>query len=226
MELAKQVWPEVDGAATILIPLGSTEQHGPHLPLDTDTCIARAVAHGAAAATGAVVAPTLPYGASGEHAAFAGTLSIGTDALRTVIVELTRSAAETFERIVFVNGHGGNHGAVTGAVKQMQAEGHSVTSWSPSIPGGDAHAGRTETSLMLAIAPDSVRREAAVPGNTAPLAEIIDDLRAGGVAAASPNGVLGDPAGASAEEGQQLLVQLVTNLVRSLDRPESVTAEI
>ena len=226
MELAKQVWPDVDSKAIVLIPLGSTEQHGPHLPFDTDTCIAQAVAHGAALETGAVVAPSMPYGASGEHAGFAGTLSIGTDALRTVIVELTRSAALTFGRIVFVNGHGGNYAGIAGAIGQLQAEGHNVTVWSPSIPGGDAHAGRTETSLMLVIAPESVRLEAAEPGNTAPLAEIIDHLRSGGVAAASPNGVLGDPAGASAEEGRQLLDQLVANLVASLDQPENVTGRI
>ena len=218
MELAQQVWTEVDAAATLLIPLGSTEQHGPHLPFDTDARIAQAVSYGAAEKTGATVAPVLPYGASGEHASFAGTLSIGTEALHVVIVELTRSASLTFSRIVFVNGHGGNHQAVTSAISQMQAEGHKVSTWSPSIPGGDAHAGRTETSLMLAIAPASVRLDAAESGNTAPLSEIIDHLRAGGVAAASANGVLGDPTGASADEGELLLRQLVDGLVVMLDR--------
>ncbi|MBT6445158.1 MAG: mycofactocin biosynthesis peptidyl-dipeptidase MftE [Acidimicrobiaceae bacterium] len=224
MELAKQVWQEVDVTAILLIPLGSTEQHGPHLPMDTDARIAEAIAAGAAdVLPGVAVAPTLPYGASGEHAGFAGTLSIGTEVLRTVIVELTRSAALTFDRIVFVNGHGGNYAGIAGAIAQLHAEQHDVTSWSPSIPGGDAHAGRTETSLMLAIAPESVRLDAAEPGNTAPLAEIIDDLRSGGVVAASPNGVLGDPAGASAEEGRILLQQLVSNLVATLDTVETVT---
>ena len=75
---------------------------------------------------------------------------------------------------------------------------------------------------MLAIAPESVRLDAAEPGNTAPLAEIIDDLRSGGVVAASPNGVLGDPAGASAEEGRILLQQLVSNLVATLETVDTV----
>lgn len=213
MELAAEVWPEVKSESHLLIPLGSTEQHGPHLPFDTDVRIAVAVASGAATQLDAVVAPALPYGASGEHAGFAGTLSIGTDVLQMVIVELVRSASLTFASITLVNGHGGNHQGVTAAVTQMRVEGHQVTAWSPRVPGGDAHAGRTETSLMLAIAPELVRLVAAEAGSTAPLVEIIDDLRAGGVAAVSPNGVLGDPAGATAAEGAELLATLTTDLI-------------
>lgn len=200
----------------LLLPLGSTEQHGPHLPMDTDTRIAEAVASGAADATGATMAPVLPYGASGEHQGFAGTLSIGTEALHLVLVELVRSASHTFDQIVFVNGHGGNADGVTQAVTQLVAEGHSVSSWSPSLASGDAHAGRTETSLMLAIAPDSVKMGAAEAGSTAPLRDIIGDLRSGGVAAVSPNGVLGDPGGANPVEGQQLLAMFVNQLISNL----------
>ena len=218
MLLEEQAWPEVDPAQVLLIPLGSTEQHGPHLPLNTDTRIAEAVARGAADAVGAVVAPALAYGASGEHAGFAGTLSIGTQALQIVLVELVRSASQTFDRIVLVNGHGGNHQAVTAAVEQMRNEGHQVTSWSPSVPGGDAHAGRTETSLMLAIDAGCVDLAAAEPGNTAPLRELLPALRDHGVAAASPNGILGDPTGASAEEGYALLANLIANLAAAIEQ--------
>lgn len=213
MELAKQVWPQVDSGSVLLLPLGSTEQHGPHLPMDTDARIAEAVARGAADETGATMAPVLPYGASGEHQGFAGTLSIGTEALHLVLVELARSASHTFDQIIFVNGHGGNIDGVTKAVTQLRAEGHDVVSWSPSLPGGDAHAGRTETSLMLAIAPETVKLDAAEPGSTAPLRDVIGDLRSGGVAAVSPNGILGDPTGATAAEGEQLLATLVTQLI-------------
>ena len=73
--------------------------------------------------------------------------------------------------------------------------------WSPRSPGGDAHAGRTETSLMLAIAPDAVRLELAEPGCTEPLESLLPRLRAEGVRPVSANGVLGDPTGASADEG-------------------------
>lgn len=181
--------------------------------MDTDARIAVAIAERAGDALGLPAAPVLAYGASGEHAGFAGTLSIGTEALVIVIVELVRSASLTFDRVVLVNGHGGNHDAVTAAVAQLNHEGHDVTTWSPRIPGGDAHAGRTESSLMLAIAPDTVRPDRAEPGNTAPIGDLIDALRAGGVQAASPNGVLGDPTGASAAEGEHLLNRLVSDLV-------------
>jgi len=216
VDLGSQVWNEVDAASHLLVPLGSTEQHGPHLPLDTDARIAEAIAQRAGDTLGATVAPVLAFGASGEHAGFAGTLSIGTEVLQLVVVELARSASLTFSRVTFVNGHGGNHQGVSAAISQLVAEGHSVTSWSPRIPGGDAHAGRTETSLMLAIAPQTVRLASAEAGNAAPLTELIGDLRSGGVQAVSPNGVLGDPAGASAVEGEALLAQLVGDLVSSL----------
>lgn len=217
MQLGTQTWTDVDATTQLLIPLGSTEQHGPHLPMDTDARIAQELAVRAGQITGATVAPVLSYGASGEHAGFAGTLSIGTEALHTVVIELARSAALTFSTVIFVNGHGGNHQGVTAAVRQLVAEGHNVRSWSPSTEGGDAHAGRTETSLMLAIAPSLVHLDAAAAGNTSPLIDIIEDLRAGGVIAASSNGVLGDPADASPEEGEELLTSLVADLVASLE---------
>ncbi|MEM7095040.1 MAG: mycofactocin biosynthesis peptidyl-dipeptidase MftE [Actinomycetota bacterium] len=215
--LGRAVWPEVDPARTLLIPLGSTEQHGPHLPLDTDTRIALAVADRAAEESGATRAPVVAYGASGEHADFAGTLSIGTEVLRLVIVELMRSAALTWSRVIFVNGHGGNHPALSSAIDQLRAEGHEVQAWWPRIPGGDAHAGRSETSLMLAIAPDLVRLDLAEPGNTAALIELLPVLQAQGVRAASPNGVLGDPSGASADEGRDMLDGLVEDLLVTID---------
>ncbi len=92
----------------LLVPLGATEQHGPHLTLDTDTVIAMAWADAAAARIPALVAPALPYGSSGEHQSFAGTLSIGAPVLELVLVELARSARDRFDRIVFVAGHAGN----------------------------------------------------------------------------------------------------------------------
>jgi mycofactocin precursor peptide peptidase len=245
--LAEATWPEVEARAgavstTLLVPLGATEQHGPHLPIGTDATIAVALAEGAAAEVpGAIVAPALPYGSSGEHQDFAGTLSIGAEATELVLVELGRSATETFDRVLFVNAHGGNVLPLTAAVRHLREESREVRAWSPRF-GGDAHAGRTETSLLLALEAEcgrptstpakrrstAVRGELAAPGNTAPLADLIEDLRARGVRAASENGVLGDPAGASAAEGRALLAaatrELRTMLVAwTAARPLSTT---
>jgi len=199
------------------VPLGSTEQHGPHLPLGTDSVVALALAERLAGARRDVLlAPLLPYGASGEHAGFAGTLSIGTAALELVLVELGRSA-DAFAGVVIVCGHGGNAEALAGAVATLRAEGRPVLAWAPRIVGGDAHAGRTETSLLLALSPESVRLGAAEPGDARPLAAVIGELRRGGVAAVSPNGVLGDPSGASAEEGHRLLNALSADLVAAVE---------
>ena len=214
--LGEVTYPEV-GAPTVLVPVGSTEQHGPHLPLDTDTRVAVAVAGRAAAADSSLlVAPAVAFTASGEHEGFPGTISVGHDALYAVLVELGRSACRWAARLVFVNGHGGNLPTVPAAVQQLCAEGRAVAWFGCTVAGGDAHAGRTETSIMLALAPQLVRTERAAAGSTAPLHELIGELRAGGVRAVSPNGVLGDPAGASAAEGEDLLAAMTAALVRGL----------
>jgi mycofactocin precursor peptide peptidase len=218
MNLGDRVWPEVP-PATVLVPLGALEQHGPHLPLDTDARVAAAVARRVAADDSALlVAPPLAYGASGEHEGFRGTLSIGHEALRAVLVELGRSASRWASRLVFVNGHGGNLPTVPDAVAQLRHEGRDAAWW-PCVPAaGDAHAGRTETSILLALDPGSVRVDAAEPGATAPLVELLPALRAGGVAAVSPNGVLGDPTGAYAPEGERLLAEMTGALRAGLTR--------
>ncbi len=216
--LSEQTWPEAAaGPDTLLVPLGSTEQHGPHLPLATDTLIATHwCARAAERRADVVVAPSLPYGASGEHQGFPGTLSIGTEALTTVLVELGRSALPPYRRVVLVNGHGGNAEAIGAALTLLISEGRAVTAVWPRLTG-DAHAGRTETSLLLAIDPGSVRSDRAEPGATAPLAELLPRLRADGVAGVSANGILGDPTGADAEEGRALWAELDGQLDRHLD---------
>lgn len=220
--LTDLVWPDVPERATVLVPVGSTEQHGPHLPLDTDTVIA---SHAAAAAGDALadqgqhvlIAPAIAYGASGEHQAFAGTVSLGHDALRLVLVELVRSLSTWAGRIVLVNGHGGNVPTLVWAVERMRSEGHDVA-WLPCYfePDGDAHAGHDETSVMLHLAPFKVRMSRAVAGNTAPLATLMPDLVAGGLIAVTSNGILGDPTSASAEKGAAMFDGLVAQLVRAV----------
>ena len=217
--LAEATWPDVAASRPLLVvPVGSCEQHGPHLPLDTDTRIAVALAERLAAnVDGVVVAPPIAYGSSGEHAHFPGTLSIGQSALETVLVELGRSA-DHFAGVVFVNGHGGNAEPLAKAVATLRAEQRNAWAWSPAVAGGDAHAGRTETSMLLALHPDVVRLDRAEAGDTRPLAAVIEALRTGGVAAVSANGVLGDPRDASADEGARLLAQLSDELVACVRR--------
>jgi creatinine amidohydrolase len=216
VHLTEATWPDAEGRPVLCIPVGSCEQHGPHLPLATDTIIAEAVAAGLVARRpDTVVGPSLTVTASGEHAAFPGTLSIGTEATASVIVELVRSA-EWAAGVVLVNGHGGNHDAVARALAVLEHEGRPVLGWWPRVPGGDAHAGRTETSLLLLLRPDLVRLERAAPGEVAPLAAIAERLRAGGVRAVSAGGVLGDPTGASATEGATILAGLVDDLASSV----------
>lgn len=222
-ELAAATSSQLSGISpSILIPLGSTEQHGPHLPLDTDTRIATAVARAARAGLKLEgewsVAPAIPYGASGEHQSFAGTISIGTEALTSLLVEFGRSAACWAGRLVFVNGHGGNVGALVAAVRRLRAEGRDV-GWCPCVAaGGDAHAGHTETSVLLHIAPADVRTDRWLTGNRAPLDELLPSMRRGGVAAVSPVGVLGDPTTATAAEGRLIFTEMVDECVRRVAR--------
>ena len=213
-DLARTAWPEIAGAPLLVVPLGSVEQHGSHLPLTTDTAIAGAVARAAVPALdGAVLAPALAYGASGEHEGFPGTISIGTAALTGLLVEYGRSACRWAGRLLVVNGHGGNLDALRAAVPLLRSEGRDVAWFPCAVPGGDAHAGRTETSLMLHVEPTVPVGRRAVAGVTTPLGELLPRLRAEGVRAVSPTGILGDPAGASAQEGAELLDGLVARLV-------------
>jgi mycofactocin system creatininase family protein len=211
--LAGSHWPELPDAPLLVVPLGSLEQHGHHLPLGTDTSVACAAAEGAVAALdGVLLAPALAYGASGEHEGFPGTISIGTEALTGLLVEYGRSACRWAGRVLVVNGHGGNLDALRSAVPLLRAEGRDVAWFPCGVPGGDAHAGRTETSLMLHVEPDGVGEDRAA-GETTPIGDLLPRLRAEGVRAVSPTGVLGDPAGASADEGAALLTGLVDRLV-------------
>lgn len=219
--LAATSSPRVPVEATVLVPVGSLEQHGPHLPLDTDTRIALAVAEQAAKLLrrrrhNVVVAPPLAYGSSGEHQDFPGTVSIGTEVLRAVLVEVVRSICTWARRVVLINGHGGNVGALRTAVAQMRAEGHDASWVACTHPATDLHAGHTETSLMLHLNPWDVRLDRAEIGNTAALEDLLDAMRKEGVKAVSTNGVLGDPRQADAEEGRDILDHMAWNVVSQI----------
>ena len=164
------------------------------------------------------MAPAIAYGASGEHQSFAGTISIGTEALTMLLVEYGRSAACWAQRLVFVNGHGGNVGALNRAVTRLRAEGRDV-GWCPCTgAGGDAHAGHTETSVLLHISPADVLTDRWLAGNRAPLPELLPSMRRGGVAAVSRVGVLGDPTTATAGEGKRIFAEMVDGCVRRVAR--------
>ncbi len=215
--LAGSRWPELPDAPLLVVPLGSVEQHGHHLPLGTDTTVACAVAEAATGQLdGALLAPALAYGASGEHEGFPGTVSIGTEALTGLLIEYGRSACRWAGRVLLVNGHGGNLDALRSAGDRLRSEGWDVAWFPCGVPGGDAHAGRTETSLMLHVEPTGVRADRSAPGDTTPIDQLLPRLRAEGVREVSPSGVLGDPAGATAAEGAELLGSLVDRLIAAV----------
>jgi mycofactocin precursor peptide peptidase len=218
--LAASAWAGVPDRPVVLVPLGSTEQHGPHLPMSTDALVAEAVARAVAdrlndaSPASVIVAPTLPYGASGEHQAFPGTVSIGHDALRLVLVEMVRSLSTWAARTVFVNGHGGNVPTLRGVIEQMRFEQHDVSSAMCAFESAsDAHAGFDETSVMLHLHPHLVDMTRAEAGNTAPLSVLLPDLMAKGVRPVTANGILGDPTEATAEAGRVMFDGLVDRIV-------------
>jgi creatinine amidohydrolase len=165
-------------SVTLVVPIGSTEQHGPHLPVGVDAMVCEHVARAAAARVHSaerpvLVAPTLAYGSSHHHLPRPGTLSLSSDTMLHVLRDILDSAALTgVRRMVIVNGHGGNEDVARQAVKDVTLK-HPVTAaalnyWSVAwdtlseiaasggvdrLPG---HAGAFETSLVLAIAPGSV----------------------------------------------------------------------
>jgi creatinine amidohydrolase len=218
--LADLAWPDVASraSATVLaLPVGATEQHGPHLPLATDTEIAVTLAHRLARSRpDVVVAPALAYGSSGEHAGFPGTLSVGAEVVELTLVELIRSA-DAFAGVVVISTHGGNAQPVHRAVQRLTAEGRRVQLWWPSSGDStDAHAGFTETSVLLAARPEVVHPGRAEPGVQRPIEELLPVLREHGLAGVSPNGVLGDPTGASASAGARVLAEWTRQLVDTL----------
>ena len=199
MDLGAATWPQVEataGRALLAVPLGSLEQHGPHLPLDTDARIAAAVADGLARARpGIAVAPPLPYGASGEHAGVPGTLLVGHEVLSDVLVELVRSARGSFAGVVLVAAHGGNRDALGMAEKRARPRATTCWRgrWPPPAPTRTPAGPRRPSCWPSTLT--SVRLERAEPGCTEPLPTLMPRLRQEGLRPVSPNGVLGDPTG-------------------------------
>lgn len=168
---------EIDAdTAIVLVPAAAVEQHGPHLPLDTDAFLCTSVVEAASARTqkGVLVAPTLTLGLSEHHMVFPGTLTLRSSTLAAVVSDVCRSLARHgFRRQLIVNGHGGNRSLLAVVVQEVGFDEPVhigvVDYWSlgaetaarvrESPPGGMGHACEFETSLMLHLRPESVRRD-------------------------------------------------------------------
>jgi creatinine amidohydrolase len=242
--LAHLSWNEVaelDRDRTVaLLPTAAVEQHGPHLPLDTDAflcaCVAEEAARRARREGPVLVAPALPFGSSEHHMGFAGTLTLTAATFLAAVGELCGSLARHgFRRLLVVNGHGGNSALAREAVQQLAARAPVLAAcvdyWAlarataaevrDSPPGGMAHACELETSLMLHLRPESVRRELVQREIPEPrfAQERLDLVSPGPVTAGwrthqlSASGVLGAPDLASAEKGQRLFEACVEGLV-------------
>jgi creatinine amidohydrolase len=223
------------GYTTAVVGVGSTEQHGPHLPTMTDTRIAEEMAHRVALKLGgALQAKTIATGVSDHHLAFGGTISLQPATLKLIIGDYVRSLEKCgFKQVIFLPSHGGNFATVEQAIKESQ-KAHAdieITGYT-DLPGfirflnsmsnefgisdfeSGAHAGESETSIMLALAKKLVRRSQFAPGYLGPTTENEARVILGqGMPALTRNGVLGDPRKASARKGRIYLDRLADFLV-------------
>lgn len=222
-------------SSVLCLPLGAIEQHGPHLPLNTDLVIAENVTRLMAERLGDEfdlwTLPAIPVGLSREHAWAPGTLTLNVQSfaamLRDLVADLARSLPA--RNLVIVNGHGGNRGILDALIYELQAEfGFNICVIHPLVLSGmeegcafpDIHGGKIETSLMLVFAPDLVRRDEIAALNKQPdknaIKKLILDLGvswpwSSGEGALADQGVTGDAAAASAEFGQQVIESLLKN---------------
>jgi creatinine amidohydrolase len=236
LALEELTWPEVraeieGGRDTVVMALGATEQHGPHMPLGTDALIGDAFARAVADRLDAFIAPTVRIGCSEHHLAFAGTLSVSTETFAAIVVDLVHSLGRHgFRRAVLLPSHGGNFGPLQAAVERLDAadglevfaltdlsvltEGTVAMSADRGVSASEAgvHAGEWETSLMLALHPELVHMERAEVGYTGDLAIGLRRAFGEGIDTVADNGVFGDPRPARADSGDDYLGRL-TDLV-------------
>ena len=232
-------WPDVadavrGGATTVILPLGATEQHGPHLPLGTDTYRAAALAERVAGRLGPgfLVAPALPFGCSDEHAGFPGLLGLEAETLARVVLDVARRLTGWgVRRLVLLSAHGGNREALGLALALLRRElpdlevraNGDLENIAPVLlelarrDGISAntlglHAGEGETSEMLHLRPDLVRPEASAPGFTGDMEAVMGELRRSGLRAVTQAGVLGDPTRAEAGRGARYLDAVTDDL--------------
>lgn len=207
MKLMDMTWQEVKGKERVIVPIGSIEQHGPHLPLNTDTLIAEGVSKEIASRLNAVIAPAVMPGVSVEHMDFPGTLSLSREVFIKKIKDICSSLGRHgFKEIILINGHGGNRKAL----KSLKITKVKYLDIVRQIKGYD-HAGEIETSLMLYLHPKKVRNskirrhDFKFPGK--------DKWR---MLEYSKSGVLGDPTQATAEKGKRYFHQVASGLMKEL----------
>ncbi|SDD42601.1 creatininase family protein [Ruegeria marina] len=243
-DLPSPAFRDLPADTIAVLPLGATEQHGPHLPLAVDSDLIEAVTAGMLGALtpeqSVLVLPTLRVTKSDEHIAFPGTLTLGAETLLAVLRDIGASVARAgVERLVLFNGHGGNSAMLQVAARDLRID-HDlvaiVCSWSgfaewhglfdPVDYANDIHAGDSETSAMLAIRPDRVIMENARDFRPA-MADWQDafpQIGLGGKPAnpgwmaqdLHPQGACGNAAAATAEKGAQLLDSAGRNFARFL----------
>lgn len=238
MDLTEATWTDVAKTKTDLavLPVGSTEQHGPHAPLGTDRLTARAVAEAGTAAyedardRAVVLAPTIPVGIAEEHRGFSGTLWVTPDTFRQYVRETVDSlASHGFERVVLVNGHGGNVGAlreVAETISRHDAAYAVPFTWFDAIDATDmGHGGPVETAMLRATQPDLVRDDRiaeAQEGASERWGEWISGVNlAFDSATFTDNGVVGDPSEGTEERGTELLEHATAALADLLEAIEN-----
>lgn len=207
-------------AEIAVLPVGSFEQHGDHLPLITDTVVACLIAQGIAETYNLRLLPPITISCSHEHEGFAGTVSISASTVMTMIADIRTSLARSgVERLVLVNGHGGNHvlanvtqeANVSGPRVVLYPQAHDwiaarTSAGLESTWGGDMHGGEIETSIMLHAYPDLVRDSYLTADHEA---RDRPELLVTGLRGYTDTGIIGNPSLATATKGRAVLESLI-----------------
>ena len=241
IELDKLTWPEVEaeiegGRDTVVVALGATEQHGHHMPLATDALLGDHLARELGDRLDAFVAPTVRVGCSSHHLSFPGTLSLSEETFAALVADLVSSlAGGGFRRIVLVPTHGGNYAPLRAAVEALPPEHRDLVvaitdlgllfrvaqlaadEFGVPIAEGGLHAGEWETSMLMVSHPDLVHADRAEAGFVGELEDALGRMFEGGTAAVAANGVIGDPAQASAEHGRRYWEAAVELAVKAIE---------
>jgi creatinine amidohydrolase len=236
MYLGDEAWPDLGDyfaeESLALVPLGSTEQHGPHLPESTDHVIAEAFAREAADRTGLLCTPTVNVGVSPHHRQFHGTMWVDAPVFRDYVESLTRNlTSHGVDRVVFVNAHGGNVEHLREVGRRVRDDGVAYAvewMWDDSVPGlvdelfeqNGPHGGPKETALMQHLEPDLVHDDRLADARDGGVASVdaADTVRHGArtfydAIDNTANGVLGDQTDATPEKGAELFEAATRELV-------------